>query len=160
VRQHRIAAVVVALMFGSTGTAGADPNEFVVVGFGVSVMIGGETCQEMGSCASTAAACQLRGVPLGSDGTAVLAAAVAQACIDSYETEPSSYNGGTYVRCISAVCNRSVSVDFPPSQFGITWRVRTAGDKRSGGAKLEEFRATVGSEMVVELVPIAGIWPV
>ncbi len=111
----------------------------VTVGFGISV----------GTHLPTGQFCPVD-VPAGANGLAVMDAAVAAGCIESYETEV--YPFGAYVRCINRVCAA------PPEALFLTyWHMYENGVSTSYG--VSDFVASSGDQLVFAyttwLVPIA-----
>lgn len=91
-----------------------------------------------GRHAPTGSACTLT-VPAGADGIAVLDAAVARACITSYQTV--TYPGfGTFVTCVDSVCGQSGT-----GTVGTYWNMYENGV--STGYGVDGFTADAGDEL-------------
>lgn len=101
----------------------------VTVTFGVSA----------GRYAPTGAACALS-VPAGSDGVAVLDAAVARGCLVSYDTV--TYPGfGTFVTCLNEVCGNDTTAG-----VGTYWNMYDNAVSTPYG--VDGFTADPGDELV------------
>jgi hypothetical protein len=92
---------------------------------------------------ATVADCQVS-VPEEADGVAVLDAAKAAGCIDTYETTPTAY--GRYLNCINGICAQAVN-PVPNSYWGIGtfWQMRENGDETGYG--IDDFEAQSGDEL-------------
>ena len=120
----RLAVAATALAALATPAHAAD----VTVQFSVTV----------GAYAPTGAACTLT-VPAGADGLAVLNAAVARACITSYDTQ--TFPGfGTFVTCINNVCGQPGN-----GTIGTYWNMYENGVSTSYG--VDGFTSNAGDEL-------------
>lgn len=91
-----------------------------------------------GTYAPTGAACTVS-VPAGADGIAVLDAAVAKACIVSYDTV--TFSGfGTFVQCIDEVCGNAGT-----GTVGTYWNMYENGVSTAYG--VDGFSADNGDEL-------------
>lgn len=132
--------------------------DVVTVGFG------------FGSIVSTSPACQVA-VPFGASGAAVLDAAVAKGCIQSYRMS-ARWNGHeayAVVRCINDVCEQRVTVN-GPCHFSVWTDVvwmhsfYRADLSKEYGPGLEDFRAANGKSIALtygrptrtEYLPVAS----
>lgn len=137
--------IVLAALALAAAAATATPAQAanVTVTFGVSA----------GAYAPTGAACPLSVAP-GSDGLAILAAAVASGCLLSYDTV--TYPGfGTFVTCLDEVCGDSTA-----GSVGTYWNMYDNGASAPYG--VDGFSAGDGDDLTFAYQPycfVAGCPP-
>ena len=110
----------------------------VTVNFGLSA----------GTYLPTGALCPVS-VPAGSDGVAVLDAAVDAGCIVSYQTE--SFGFGDFVSCINEICG--LFQETPAASVGTYWGFYVDGEAALYG--VNDYVSANGSEVVFTYEPFA-----
>lgn len=91
---------------------------------------------------ATLAECDVS-VPEEADGIAVLNAAEAQGCIDSWT--PKEFPFGTYVECINDICAHEIFIVDRSAGAGTYWAMRENGDYTLYG--VDGFEAQAGDEL-------------